>query len=61
MPLLSEKVTVWCGFWSGGIGIGPYFFEDAQGAALTVNGDRYRAMITYFLYPRMDGMDLANM
>lgn len=60
VPLHSEKVTVWCGFWFGGI-IGPYFFEDAQGAALTVNGDRYRTMIMNFLWPRMDGMDLTNM
>jgi len=32
-----EKVTVWCGFWSGGI-IGPYFFQNEAGVAITVNG-----------------------
>ena len=25
-PLYPQHVTVWCGFWAGGI-IGPYFFE----------------------------------
>ena len=36
---------VWCGFWSRLI-IGPFFFENEQGEAVTVNGDRYRAMFT---------------
>jgi hypothetical protein len=31
-----EKVTVWCGFWSGGI-IGPYFFQNETGITITVN------------------------
>ncbi|VEN45738.1 unnamed protein product, partial [Callosobruchus maculatus] len=35
VPLHSEKVTVWCALWSGGI-IGPYFFENEEGVALTV-------------------------
>lgn len=47
VPLHPEKVTVWCALWSGGI-IGPYFFENAEGVALTVNGERYRAMIRDF-------------
>ena len=33
-----QGVTVWCGFWAGGI-IGPYFFEND---AATVNGVQYR-------------------
>lgn len=44
-PMHPQRVTVWCGFWSGGI-IGPFFFENEAGAAVTVNGERYRAMIT---------------
>ena len=48
--LHSEKVTVWCGFWSGNI-IGPYFIQNEAGAALTVNGERYRSMITDFFGP----------
>jgi len=40
-----QRVTVWCGFWAGGI-IGPYFFENEAGQAVTVTGARYRDMIT---------------
>jgi len=54
-------VTVWCGFWSRGL-IGPYFFEDAAGNTVTVSGERYHAMISDFLWPRLEelemGMDL---
>ena len=32
-----QRVTVWCGFWTGDI-IGPYFFENEAGQAATVNG-----------------------
>jgi hypothetical protein len=41
--------------------IGPYFFEDGAGNAVTVNGERYRNMITEFLWPQLDGMDLEDM
>ena len=58
--LHSEKVTVWCGFWSGSI-IGPYFFQNETGVAFTVNGDRYRFMITDSFWPSLYNMDLTNM
>ena len=48
-----QRVTVWCGFWSGGI-IGPFFFENEQGAAVTVNSERYRAMLNEFLFPKIE-------
>ena len=51
-----EKLTVWCGLWSGGI-IGPFFFKNDAGATVTVNGIRYRAMINQFLFPIIDDMD----
>jgi len=54
-----EKVTVWCGFWSDGI-IGPYFFQNEAGVAITVN-ERYRSMINNFLWPKMDDMNTDNM
>ena len=38
--LYPQRVTVWCRFWAGGI-IGPYFFENVAGAAVSVNGLRY--------------------
>ena len=36
-PTQPKRVTVWCGFQSKGI-IGPLFFENEQGEAVTVNG-----------------------
>jgi hypothetical protein len=58
-PLHAQRATVWFGFWAGGV-IGPYFFEDGAGNAVTVNGERYRNMITEFLWPQLDGMDLED-
>ncbi|XP_061394938.1 uncharacterized protein LOC133330517 [Musca vetustissima] len=55
-----EKCTVWCGLYAGGI-IGPYFFKDAVGRNVTVNGDRYRSMLTYFLLPKMEELNLVDM
>lgn len=49
-PLYDQKITVWCGICSKTI-IGPYFFEDDDGATVTVNGQRYRAMITDYVMP----------
>ena len=46
-PLYPQGVTVWCDFWAGGI-IGPYFFENEAGAAISVNRLRYRTMINEF-------------
>ena len=54
-----KRVTVWCGFWSRGI-IGPLFFENEQGEFVTVNGDRYRAMLNEFLFPKMKRRILAT-
>ena len=47
-PLHSEKVIVWCGVASFGV-IGPYFFEDEAGRAVTVNSARYTEMLRTFL------------
>ena len=49
MPLHSPRVSAWAGIWSHGI-IGPFFFEDEQGATVTVNSERYVQMLeTKFL------------
>ncbi|GFV61407.1 uncharacterized protein TNCV_446231 [Trichonephila clavipes] len=48
-PLHPEKLTVWCALWAGGT-IGPYFFKNDESHNVTVNGDRYRAMITNFSF-----------
>ena len=54
-----QGVTVWCGFWNDGI-IGPFFFENEQGAAFTVNGEYYRAMLNEFLFPKIEEDDMDD-
>ena len=58
-PTHPKRVTVWCVFWSIGI-IGPFFFDNKQGKAVTVNGDRYRAMFNEFLFTKIDEEDIGN-
>lgn len=59
--LHPAKVTVWCGIWAGGV-IGPYFFEDEEDEApQIVTGERYRAMITSFLWPKVDAIGVADL
>ncbi|GFS93203.1 DUF4817 domain-containing protein [Trichonephila clavipes] len=59
-PLHPEKLTVWCALWAGGI-IGPYFFKNDEGHNVTVNGDRYRAMITKFFIPELNNHDVQEL
>ncbi|GFU97140.1 transposable element Tc3 transposase [Trichonephila clavipes] len=59
-PLHPEKLTVWCALWAGGI-IGPYFFKNDEGHNGTVNGDRYRAMITNFFIPELNNHDVQEL
>ncbi|GFW91966.1 uncharacterized protein TNCV_2152461 [Trichonephila clavipes] len=59
-PLHPEKMTVWCALWAGGI-IGPYFFKNDEGHNVTVNGDRYRAMITNFFIPELNNHDVQEL
>ncbi|GFV75256.1 DUF4817 domain-containing protein [Trichonephila clavipes] len=59
-PLHPEKLTVWCALWAGGI-IGPYFFKNDECHNVTVNGDRYRAMITNFLIPELNNHDVQEL
>jgi hypothetical protein len=47
-PLHSAKVIVWCGAASFGV-VGPYFFEDKAGRAVTVNAAHYTEMLCTFL------------
>ncbi|GFW64163.1 uncharacterized protein TNCV_708681 [Trichonephila clavipes] len=58
--LHPEKLTVWCALWAGGI-IGPYFFKNDEGHNVTVNGDRYRAMITNFFIPELNNYDVQEL
>ncbi|GFW64147.1 transposable element Tc3 transposase [Trichonephila clavipes] len=59
-PLHPEKLTVWCALWAGGI-IGPYFFKNDEGRNVTVNGDRYRAMVTNFFIPELNNHDVQEL
>lgn len=45
---------------AGGI-IGPYFFKDEGGRNVTVNGERYRSMITNFFLPKMEELNSVDM
>ncbi|GFV03425.1 DDE_3 domain-containing protein [Trichonephila clavipes] len=58
--LHPETLTVWCALWAGGI-IGPYFFKNDEGHNVTVNGDRYRAMITNFFIPELNNHDVQEL
>ncbi|GFS70631.1 putative DD41D transposase [Trichonephila clavipes] len=55
-PLRPEKLTVW----AGGI-ISPYFFKNVEGRNVTVNGDRFRAMITNFFIPELNNHDVQEL
>ena len=59
-PLHPQKVSVWCGFHAGGM-IGPYFFVDENERHVTVNGERYRAMLEDYLWPELDKIDIKDM
>ncbi|GFS75632.1 DUF4817 domain-containing protein [Trichonephila clavipes] len=59
-PLHPEKLTVWCALWVGGI-TGPYFFKNDEGHNVTVNGDRYRALITNFFIPELNNHDVQEL
>ncbi|GFS80941.1 hypothetical protein TNCV_126711 [Trichonephila clavipes] len=49
-----------CALWAGGI-IDQYFFKNDEGHNVTVNGDRYRAMITNFFIPELNNHDVQEM
>ncbi|GFW21487.1 uncharacterized protein TNCV_1533101 [Trichonephila clavipes] len=59
-PLHLEKLTVWCALWASGI-ISPYFFKNDEGHNVTVNGDRYRAMITNSFIPELNNHDVQEL
>ena len=60
-PLHSERLIVWCGMASFGV-LGPYFFEDNEGAAITATSERYVAMLRNFCEPELHchGIDLSS-
>ncbi|GFU73990.1 uncharacterized protein TNCV_2704301 [Trichonephila clavipes] len=56
-PLHPEKLTVWCAF----MGWWNHFFKNDEGHNVTVNGDRYRAMITNFFIPELNNHDVQEL
>ncbi|GFX64584.1 hypothetical protein TNCV_926841 [Trichonephila clavipes] len=46
-PLHPEKLTVWCALWAGLVNPSSKTMKRHN---VTVNGDRYRAMITNFSF-----------
>lgn len=58
-PLYDQKVTVWCGICADKV-IGPYFYENDDGATVTVNAERYRAMIRDYVMPILEGNDMED-
>ena len=40
--------------------IGPFFFENEPEEAVTVNGNRYRAMLNEFLFTKIEDEDIGN-
>ncbi|GFV20942.1 hypothetical protein TNCV_4532111 [Trichonephila clavipes] len=55
-----EKLTVWCALWAGGI-IGRTSSKNDEVHNVTVNGDRYRAMITNFFIPELNNHDVQEL
>ncbi|GFW68419.1 transposable element Tc3 transposase [Trichonephila clavipes] len=55
-PLHPERLTVWCALWAGGI-----LLQNDEGHNVTVNGDRYRAMITNFFIPELNNHDVQEL
>jgi hypothetical protein len=51
-PHHSTKFTVWCAISSNGV-IGPYFFENDDGRAVTVTSAPYVHMLENFLIPEL--------
>ncbi|GFV65620.1 uncharacterized protein TNCV_2713481 [Trichonephila clavipes] len=41
--------------------MGPYFFKNDEGHNVTVNSDRYRAMITNFFIPELNNHDVQEL
>ena len=57
LTMHPEKVIISCGLWANGI-TGAYFFKDDANRTVTVNGERYRDMISNFLFPKLQALDM---
>ena len=55
----ANAVTVWCPFWSGGA-IDPFFFENEEGANVTVNGERCPEMLSDWFFDEIEAENVDN-
>ncbi|GFV38710.1 hypothetical protein TNCV_4420781 [Trichonephila clavipes] len=55
-PLHPEKLIIWFALWAGGI-----LLQNDESHNVTVNGDRYRAMITNFFIPELNNHDVQEL
>lgn len=55
-----KRVTVWCALWSEGINES-FSFANEVGIGITVNDERYRAMMTQFIVPYLGDIGLDAM
>ena len=60
LPLYPLKTTVWCSLWAGGI-IGPNFFKNKANQNVTVNGNRYRTMLTDYVLSEIQAHGLGGL
>lgn len=51
-----EKVTVWCGFWIGGV-FGSYFVQNDVAKVITVNSKGCRSIIINFIGPKLNDLN----
>jgi hypothetical protein len=49
---IQSNVAVCCAVWSRGV-IGPYYFEDEDGQAITVTSQSFTEIINEFLAPKL--------
>ena len=59
-PSHPKRVTICCGFWSRGI-IGPFYFENEQGMAVTINSNHYWVMLNEFLFTKIEEEVIGNL
>ena len=59
LPMHPIKVTVECSLWAGGI-IGTYSFKDVANRNVTVNGERYREMISNLFSNKTHELELHH-
>lgn len=58
--VLPKRVTVWCALWHSGL-IDSNFFKNVTSETVTVNGNRYRKMISEFFWRELNDIHQEDM